>query len=202
MARCSRCNIMWSLSVTCNRLVVFTDSSTSKTDRQDKTEIVLKVSLSTIKPTKQHVCINLLHRVIVPCIDSLMKLGQCLELFNFSQIWLRSELSLASLNWYVAACEFLGNTIAGHMRVTLCTTQYNLRLRVYENIILNCYAFYEKSEWPKKVITIFIISLNIHDSHATRNEVTSNLACRDMSVMRFYSYHIEFSSENITIKRN
>ena len=42
-------NIMWSsLSVTCNRLVVF---STNKTDSQDRTEILLKVALNTIKQT-------------------------------------------------------------------------------------------------------------------------------------------------------
>jgi len=40
-------NIMWlSLSVTCDRSVVF---STNKTDRHDITEILLKVALNTIK---------------------------------------------------------------------------------------------------------------------------------------------------------
>ena len=48
-------NIMWySLSVTCDRSVVF---STYKSDRHDITEILLKVVLSTIKQTniKWHV---------------------------------------------------------------------------------------------------------------------------------------------------
>ena len=52
MGRCTRYNIMWSsLSVTCNRSVVFSGysfSSTNKTDCHDITEILLKVVLNTI----------------------------------------------------------------------------------------------------------------------------------------------------------
>jgi len=40
-----------SLSVTCDRSVVFSGSSTNKTDRHDITEILLKVALNTIKQT-------------------------------------------------------------------------------------------------------------------------------------------------------
>jgi hypothetical protein len=44
-------NIMWlSLSVTCDRSMVFSRSSTNKTDCHDITEILLKVALNTIKP--------------------------------------------------------------------------------------------------------------------------------------------------------
>ena len=49
-------NIMWlSLSVTCDRSVVFSGppvSYTNKTDRHDITEKLLKVALKTIKQTK------------------------------------------------------------------------------------------------------------------------------------------------------
>jgi hypothetical protein len=49
--RCTWYNIMWSsLSVTCDRSVVF---STNKTDHHKITEILLRVALSTIKPTNQ-----------------------------------------------------------------------------------------------------------------------------------------------------
>jgi hypothetical protein len=45
---------MWySLSVTCDRSVVFSGSSTNKTDRHDITEILLKVVLNTIKQTNK-----------------------------------------------------------------------------------------------------------------------------------------------------
>ena len=59
-ARCTRYNIMWSsLSGTCSRSVVFSGSSTNKTDRHDITEILLKVALNTIIPKnpnqRQHV---------------------------------------------------------------------------------------------------------------------------------------------------
>jgi hypothetical protein len=51
-ARCTRYNIMWySLSVTCDRLVVSPVSSPNKTDRHDITEILLKVVLSIITLT-------------------------------------------------------------------------------------------------------------------------------------------------------
>jgi hypothetical protein len=46
------------LSVTCDRSVVFSGSSTSKTDCHDITEILLKVALNTIKQT------NIMYRVI------------------------------------------------------------------------------------------------------------------------------------------
>jgi hypothetical protein len=39
------------LSLTCGRSVVFSGSSTNKTDRHDITEILLKVALNTIKQT-------------------------------------------------------------------------------------------------------------------------------------------------------
>ena len=55
-ARCTRYNIMWkSLSVTCDRSLVFSGysvSSTNKIDRHDMAEILLKVALKTIKQTK------------------------------------------------------------------------------------------------------------------------------------------------------
>jgi len=45
-------NIMWySLSVTCDRSIVFSGYSTNKTDRHDITEMLLKVALNTIKQT-------------------------------------------------------------------------------------------------------------------------------------------------------
>ena len=48
-------NIMWySLSVTCDRSVVFSGSSTNKTDRHDITKMVWKVTLSTIQQTNKH----------------------------------------------------------------------------------------------------------------------------------------------------
>ena len=54
--RCTRYNIIWSsLSVTCDRSVVFSGtpvSSTNKTDRHDITEILLQVAESTITPTR------------------------------------------------------------------------------------------------------------------------------------------------------
>ena len=31
-------------------------------------------------------------------------------------------------------------------------------------MLLNCFASYEQSDWPKKAITVFIITLNIHDA--------------------------------------
>ena len=47
-------NIMWqSLSVTCDRSVVFSGSSTNKIDRHDITEILLTVALNAIKQNKQ-----------------------------------------------------------------------------------------------------------------------------------------------------
>ena len=47
-AWCTRYSIMWSsLSVTCRRSVVFSGSSTNKTDRHDITEMLLKVALRT-----------------------------------------------------------------------------------------------------------------------------------------------------------
>ena len=55
-AMCTRYNIMWwSLTVTCDRSVVFSmcsPFSTKKTDLHDKTEILLKVTLNTTKPIK------------------------------------------------------------------------------------------------------------------------------------------------------
>ena len=42
-------------------------------------------------------------------------------------------------------------------------------------VLLNCFAYYEQSDWLKNVITIFIISLYIHDksrSNMTRNEIS------------------------------
>ena len=51
IARCTWYNIMWwSLSVTCDRSVVFYWYSTIKTDHHDITEILLKVALITITP--------------------------------------------------------------------------------------------------------------------------------------------------------
>jgi len=48
-AKITRYNIIWqSLSVICDRSVVFTGYSTNKTDRHDITEILLKVALNTI----------------------------------------------------------------------------------------------------------------------------------------------------------
>jgi hypothetical protein len=45
---------MWqSLSVTCDRSVVFSGSSTNKIDRHDITEILLTVALNAIKQNKQ-----------------------------------------------------------------------------------------------------------------------------------------------------
>ena len=56
MAMCTRYHIIWwSLSVTCDRSVVFYGNSyslTNKTDRHDITEISLKVALNTINQTK------------------------------------------------------------------------------------------------------------------------------------------------------
>jgi len=55
MARYTRCNIMlYRLSVTCDRSVVFSGppvSFTNKTDRHDITEILLKVALNTLTLT-------------------------------------------------------------------------------------------------------------------------------------------------------
>jgi len=45
---------MINLSVTCDRLVVFSGSSTNKTDRHDITEILLKMTLNTIKPNQSN----------------------------------------------------------------------------------------------------------------------------------------------------
>jgi len=68
MARCTRYNIMWySLSVTCNRSVVFPGtpvSSTYKTDRYDIAKIVLKVALNTIKQQTNTITISL-HLIII-----------------------------------------------------------------------------------------------------------------------------------------
>ena len=54
-ARCTRYNNMWwSLSVTCDRSVIFSgtpDSSTSKTESHDINEILWKVALNTINIT-------------------------------------------------------------------------------------------------------------------------------------------------------
>jgi hypothetical protein len=33
----------------------------------------------------------------------------------------------------------------------------------FMKVLLNCFACYEQSDWSKKVITVFIISLYIHD---------------------------------------
>ena len=49
-ARCTRYNIIRS-SLTCGRSVVFSGFSTNKTDRDDITEILLKVALNTIDLT-------------------------------------------------------------------------------------------------------------------------------------------------------
>jgi hypothetical protein len=66
MARCTRYNIVWyNLSMTCDRSVVFSGysvSSTSKTDRHDITEILLKVTLSTINQTNKHTLYSSLMR--------------------------------------------------------------------------------------------------------------------------------------------
>jgi hypothetical protein len=43
-------NIMWK-DLRCDRSMVYSGSSTNKTDRHDITEILLKVALNTIKPT-------------------------------------------------------------------------------------------------------------------------------------------------------
>jgi hypothetical protein len=40
--------------MTCDKLVVFSGSSTNKTDLHDITEILLKVALNTIKQTNKH----------------------------------------------------------------------------------------------------------------------------------------------------
>jgi hypothetical protein len=57
MTRCSQYNIIWSrLSVTCDRSVVFSVSSTYKTDCHHITETLLKVALNTtaLTPKTSH----------------------------------------------------------------------------------------------------------------------------------------------------
>jgi hypothetical protein len=44
--------------------------------------------------------------------------------------------------------------------VTLCTKQWKLWLQKNMKMLLNCFASYKQSDWPKY---IFIISLYIHD---------------------------------------
>ena len=59
-------NIMWwSWSVTCGRSVVFSGSSTNRTDRHDITGILLKVALNTIEPTNFSSLLNWFHSFIV-----------------------------------------------------------------------------------------------------------------------------------------
>ena len=51
-ARCTRYNIMWSsLSVTCDRSMIFSWHSTNKIDHHNITEILLKVALNTMTLT-------------------------------------------------------------------------------------------------------------------------------------------------------
>jgi hypothetical protein len=30
-------------------------------------------------------------------------------------------------------------------------------------MLLNCFACHDQSDWPKRIITVFIVSLSIHD---------------------------------------
>jgi hypothetical protein len=76
----------WKLSVTCGRSVVFSGSSTNKTDRHNITETLLKVALNTIKPTNQplkvHKCIcNLKLQSQVHAIKVCIQIGR--KLFNW-----------------------------------------------------------------------------------------------------------------------
>jgi hypothetical protein len=53
IARCTQYNIMWySLSVTCDRSVVYSGYSTNKTNRHDISKILMKVAVNTINQTK------------------------------------------------------------------------------------------------------------------------------------------------------
>ena len=75
MVRCTRYNIMWqSLSVTCNRLVVFSDtpvSSTGKTDPHNITDILMTVALNTINQNQLTINNYLLlpqHKSLLSCV--------------------------------------------------------------------------------------------------------------------------------------
>jgi len=75
----------------------------------------------------------------------------------------QSDLNkITHLYWYVASWKIFGNLFMGHMWVTLCAIQWKWWLQDYESVTkLLCVLW---AIWlAEKVITIFIISLYIHD---------------------------------------
>ena len=56
----------------------------------------------------------------------------------YHPFWLKSDLWLVPIYWYVGAREIWGNSITGHMRVTLCTIQWKWWLWDGEGVQLLC----------------------------------------------------------------
>ena len=67
--------------MTCDKLVVFSGSSTNKTDLHDIAEILFKVALNTIKQTNKHnfvVIGGIIHVVLTTVVKSVMYLTTCI----------------------------------------------------------------------------------------------------------------------------
>ena len=69
-------------------------------------------------------------------------------------IWLKSKshLSLAPLYWYVAVLKIWRNFIMGHWH----ENGNYVTMKALKNLKLNCFAYYEESDWSKRVINHII----------------------------------------------
>ena len=106
MARCTRCNSMWSSSsVNCGRSVV---SSTNETDRHDIAEILLKVALNNISQTHSQ-------EALLPMLTNPNVKARAIWLYlHLFQIWVfhqeiftenrTTKSSLTPINLYWSAC--------------------------------------------------------------------------------------------------
>ena len=95
------------MSVTCDRLLVFSDYSTNKTDHQDITEILLKVALSTINQT------NFIQKYWISVRSSikLKKKNRNFYLFTESYFFPETQYLVViqyskSIGWMFALCHF------------------------------------------------------------------------------------------------
>ena len=65
----------------------------------------------------------------------------------YCQPW--SDLSLAPVYWYVAACEIWGIPNVDHKRVIYVASNENGNCETMK-MLLNWFACYDQSEWPKR----------------------------------------------------
>ena len=90
------------MSVTCDRSVVFSVSSTNKTDCHDITEIWLKVALNTIKQTNKQV----LKKTLSWCIKMTIRVD-----YNSSYLHYNRNCSISDFNTLVSCKQWQTNIL-------------------------------------------------------------------------------------------